>query len=129
MDGETQVEVKLALCIERIDALYKMLNDHMAEEDIDRREVRDELRSISKMLTQYRGTLGGVVLTLTAVASVVAIGWSWITGKVGYGGIDMSPHLILVAVAVIVVVYLVTRNDPEARQFLLRIATRFFPWR
>ena len=83
MDGEAAVEVKLALCIERIDALYKIIDDHITEEDIDRKEVRDELRSISKMLTQYRGTLGGVVLTLTAVASVVAIAWSWITGKFG----------------------------------------------
>ena len=73
--------MKIALCIERIDSLYKMLNDHIAEEDIDRKEVRDELRSISKMLTQYWGTLGGIILSLTAVASVAAIGWSWITGK------------------------------------------------
>ncbi len=83
MDGETAVEVKIALCIERIDALYKMLNDHIAEEDIDRKEVRDELRGISRMLTQYRGTLGGIILALTAVASVIAIGWSWLAGKFG----------------------------------------------
>ena len=83
MDVETAVEVKIALCIERIDSLYKMLNDHIAEEDIDRKEVRDELRSISRMLTQYRGTLGGIILSLTAVASIATIGWSWITGKLG----------------------------------------------
>ena len=41
----------------------------------------------------------------------------------------MSPLLILVGVAVLVVGYFVTRNDPEAREFLSRIVTRFLLWR
>ena len=41
----------------------------------------------------------------------------------------MSPHLILLGVALIVVLYLVTKNDPDLRRLLMGALTRFLPWR
>ena len=41
----------------------------------------------------------------------------------------MSPHLILLIVGLAVVGYLITRNDPELRTFIVGLLTKFLRWR
>ena len=41
----------------------------------------------------------------------------------------MSPHLIMLGLVLVVVLYLVTKNDPDLRRSLMGLLMRFLPWR
>ncbi len=76
-------EVKLALCIERIDTLQETLTAHVSETAREIKDIKKEVRAINRTLLGYKGTLGGIVLSLSAVATIIAILWNWLTGKFG----------------------------------------------
>jgi hypothetical protein len=81
MDDGMETQIQVAVFMERVDQLQKTLEEHIDEVDNDLKAMKGDLSNINKTLTRYKGTLGGVMLALSAVGSVIVLGWSWFTKR------------------------------------------------
>lgn len=78
---EARIAVLEAKDVERekdLVQVYKDIKEHMDDEEKDREILLSKISDIQKEITHYKGVIGGIILTVSAVFTAIGVGLKYL---------------------------------------------------
>lgn len=77
----TELAIKVAILEDKAERMHvdmkelsMLLKKHMEDEERERQELLKQLTEMNNLMQRYRGTLGGIVLTITSIFGLIGLG-------------------------------------------------------